>query len=91
MRVTTRQQQVRAHSAPDASLAAASELTKLLEPPFRLVEAAAPQERFSIASPQRAACTGSPEGQALVEALTRDGQATIDLSGLHVAARQVRW
>ena len=39
----------------------------------------------SAGAPHKARLDRKPQGQALLEALTRDGQATIDLSGLHVS------
>ena len=86
-RVATGQQQLRAPRgcgpAPCRPTGLA-ELTELLEPLFGLVEAAAPHECPQHRVPAQGGLDRKPEGQALLEPLTGDGQATIDLSGRHV-------
>ena len=61
-------------------------LTELLQQLFRLVEAAAPHECLQRMFPAQGRLDRKPQGQALLEALTREGQATTDLSG-HVVPR----
>ena len=65
-------------AAPPAESASASrcgqpELTELLEPLFDLVKAAAPQKCLQRRPPAPGRLDRKPQGQGLLESLTRDG------------------
>ena len=85
VRVASCQQQLRARRVPAprwtrAGRARSSSSSRCSASSRRPRHRSAP----SAAPPHKVAWTGSPEGHALLEALTGDGQATIDLPGLHV-------
>ena len=89
VRVASCQQQLRARRVPPPAGRGQSEPIELLEPPFCLVEASAPQECHQRHARAHDRLDRKAQRHPLREALIRDGQATVDLSGLHVPQREI--